>query len=978
MTDTSSVATTHPTTEPYPVTAPLNSPVPNGAVSDSIPPEDDEPYTIKCICAFEDDDGNTVFCEGCETWQHIECYYHGRDVPEVHNCVDCEPRPLDGKRATERQRRLREQSDGGDRKSKRSGTKSQKKKAKDHYDQVNGYHHRSESNSRDQPPAKKPKTSHKPSGSVGSLSGAPPLQPDSRKRTGSISMSPTKSSGPSIPLYSSDFLHLYERDQKHVHMESNLFVNLTLAADLASWVKDPSALSRVVNGRTQDVFTRSDASLDPTRWPSLTLHSFTDTSVEYDGKHPTFKVLRTEEGVRNGAIVGEVKGKIGLLRDYCLDPHNRWQELRHPEPFVFFHPQLPIYIDSRDEGTMLRYVRRSCHPNVTMKTFITNEVEYHFCFVATQDIPAHSEITAMWYLDQQLVGSANGLMKQESSDGVQDAAAICLSNVLANFGGCACDLGEKCLLFHVDRRSRPKAIDSSTKQLNGKRKKAKSKQNNSPLGTGQATNSRAGSEGVKNQHDDDQADGRSTSGSARGQTRSRDLTPTHQTQNDVLADSELSARDKRKIAAVEKKFEQLEQDQTARKKKRGSGQSTQTTPTVAGSKQACYFANQGAQSKSLHLDTGAGRQSRSPPSRLSPGSPSVAHNVSPRKTSGSNTPVVRSPLGRPQYVDSAIQTDPDEHDVRYVPPTPQPRRSSFVPLTQRLLKRCHEDRVKFEEMGRQRDAFASSTSSGSRPTSSSTASSDGIAGKPVLNEKNDVEMKDVHAGMTPSQSGVSETGGQLASPESNSLSPSVPGSGTKPPPPPWPSTAAHNSIITGQTANGVHSDHDRPDAKTSTIQLPPTTISSLPAASTPGTTTPSLPQSTSGLESPLSQPGVQTPGSGVAAPSPVKKKLSLGDYLSRRGNLTTTPTSEKTQAQATTMLPPQKAPVSQSPAASSPTPATKGTQVQTNATATVYTEKRESPSPPDVPMEDVAEPPLSPSVSSISPLSRQPKIQPPS
>ncbi|KAL1998130.1 hypothetical protein VTN02DRAFT_6811 [Thermoascus thermophilus] len=280
-------------------------------------------------------------------------------------------------------------------------------------------------------------------------------------------------------------------------------------------------------------------------------------------------------------------------------------------------------------------------------------------------------------------------------------------------------------------------------------------------------------------------------------------------------------------------------------------------------------------------------------------------------------------------------------------------------------------------MGRQRDAFAGSTSSGSRPTSSSTASSDGIADKPALNEKNDVEMKDVDAGMTPSQSGVSEAGGQLASSESNSSSPGVPGSGAKPPPPPpWPSTAAHNSIIPGQTADGVHSDPARPDAKTSTIQLPPPTISSLPAAGTPGTIPPSPAQSTPGVESSSSHPGAQTPGSGVAAPSPVKKKLSLGDYLSRRGNLATTPTSEKTQAQATATRPLQKAPVPQSPAASSLTPAAKGTPVQT--TAAVSTEKRESPSPPDVPMKDAAEPPRSPSVSSISPLSRPPKIQPPS
>jgi hypothetical protein len=69
---------------------------------------DEEPYTIKCICNFSDDDGNTVYCETCDTWQHIECYYPGR-VEEAsgeefdHFCADCKPRALDRRHAQERQ-----------------------------------------------------------------------------------------------------------------------------------------------------------------------------------------------------------------------------------------------------------------------------------------------------------------------------------------------------------------------------------------------------------------------------------------------------------------------------------------------------------------------------------------------------------------------------------------------------------------------------------------------------------------------------------------------------------------------------------------------------------------------------------------------------------------------------------------------------------------------------------------------------------
>lgn len=887
MTDTSSVTITYSTREPYPVAAhPLNSPVPNGTVSDSIPAEDDEPYTIKCICTFQDDDGNTVFCERCETWQHIECYYHGREVPDVHNCTECEPRPLDAKRATERQRRLREQSDGGDRKPKRSGTKNQKKKPKDHHDQPNGSHYCSESSSRDQPPAKKPKINHKASTSVSSLPAVPvlPQQQDPRKRSGSTTnpMSPTKPSVPPIPLYSAEFLELYEQDLGHVDVQSNLFDNLVLAQNIASWVKEPSY---------QDFLTLSDT-FDPSQWPVLANGSITDNNVEYDGKHPTWKLLKTESKIRKDEIVGEIKGKLGQLRNYCHDPANRWPELLHPQPFVFFHPQLPIYIDCRKEGTMLRYIRRSCRPNVTMKTFITNNVEYHFCFVANQDIPANHEITAMWCFDPQLFRPSN----HPGDEAMAEATAISISNVLAHFGGCACDPRayeppQGCLLASMDRRR-----NLVMKQTNGKRKRAKMKQAMSPLNTGRAN--RAASEGAKNLEDDDQTDSRSASGSIRGQTHSRDLTPTLQNQCELVpGDSELSARDRRKIAAVEKKFEQLEQDQQVgqKKKKRTNGQSTQTTPIAVSSKQTGYFSNPGSNPRALRLDTAAVYQPHSPP-RLSPGSASVPRNALSQKSSGSSTPSVRSPLYCRSYVDAETQTEIDEHDLQPAPSTPSYRRT-FIPLTQRLLKRCHEDRLKFEGTIEQRDvpvSMAPVSNDDSHPACAPNPDGrlPGMNIQPIPNGLDDIEMKDAETGTTLSKTHPPDMINGTV--RSSLLHSRTPNCSVKSSSAPWPSDPAPSAPFT-RNVNGFRSELR--------LQLPQSLFSSLPPPLAPGLATTSSLQSPC-LEAASAHPGTQTPGSGIAAPSPVKKKLSLGDYFSRRGTLAT-PTSEK---QSTNMLPPRNSP----------------------------------------------------------------------
>ncbi|KAK4247363.1 hypothetical protein C7999DRAFT_32236 [Corynascus novoguineensis] len=69
--------------------------------------EDEEPYIIKCICNFTEDDGNTIYCETCDTWQHIHCYYPNNvgdalKLDFAHSCVECKPRVLNREQAVSR------------------------------------------------------------------------------------------------------------------------------------------------------------------------------------------------------------------------------------------------------------------------------------------------------------------------------------------------------------------------------------------------------------------------------------------------------------------------------------------------------------------------------------------------------------------------------------------------------------------------------------------------------------------------------------------------------------------------------------------------------------------------------------------------------------------------------------------------------------------------------------------------------------
>ncbi|KAJ5232668.1 hypothetical protein N7468_005624, partial [Penicillium chermesinum] len=854
------LAITHATTDPYPVAAPPGSPVAaNGTLSDSGAPDEEEPYTIKCICAFDEDDGSTVFCEGCETWQHIICYYPDKRVPDVHNCVDCEPRELDNRRATERQRqrRMRERSEDGDRR-KRSSAKAVKKKKEG---DINGFgHQRAESGARDQPPVKKTKTSHRSSASISAIPGVPTLPADSRKRRSSTSFapSPTKPSAPLIPLYSPEFLHLYDRDENYVDMDSNLFVKVSLVGDAASWVKDPEALARVTNGRrAEGIFNRSDAALDRSHWPTLTTDTITDSSLELGGLHPTWKILKTQDAVRKDDIVGEINGKVGIFDDYCLDPRNRWSELRHPEPFVFFSSHLPLYIDARGEGSVLRYSRRSCRPNVTMKIYITNDVEYHFCFVAKEDIAPGSEITIMWYLDAQLSESSNGLVKQESGDSAADAAAACISNTLANFGGCACN--------------NPPDV---AKQSNGKRKKTtKSKPGASPRESGRASTSRAGSESSKHHAEEDlAADSRSTSGSTRGRQTSRDISPAAS----VVA-SELSTRERRKIADAEKQFQQLEHDQrstTSRKKKRASGTSAQSPSNVTTSTQTAQFPSQRGSGKLSQLDTTAG-QSRSPISAMSPGHIPAGRQGSPR---------VQPML--------TLSHKPTLMKMNRFLPSSRPR-PSFVPLTMRLLKRFSMDRMRSEDTTRRQLSSAGSDSVAGVDLSSPLAGS-----PPSAHTNADIAMADADdAKSTPRPSTATDVEMEDSPIAADTSTEHKPGDASKPPlSPPWPSTVAHNTPLPGSTT-----PTNRANLR---VTMPPPSSFPLQAAQvvSPASTASIASPSTVDAASPHPIPSAVAP-----TPTPTRKKLSLGDYLSRKGSLTT-PTSEKSQAQATTMSPAVKSP----------------------------------------------------------------------
>ncbi|KAL8989506.1 MAG: hypothetical protein Q9177_001617 [Variospora cf. flavescens] len=881
-------------------------------------PGEDEDYTIKCICGFHDDDGNTVLCEHCETWQHTECYYfEGGEVLDVseieHYCADCKPRRLDARGAIQRQTMRREHSDLGDRKIKKATTKSHKKKVRPsdpHIALVNGTssYERAESHGHPDrstespreyfPSTKRPKINHKYSGSLQSpnlLFGGSDRRSASAPRT---AQSPSKTSSKypfsdcSGELYSNEFMRLYDDDPGDITMQANLFNDIRITSDLSSWTQDAHALAEASNGLSpQDIFHRCDQLLDSMGFPFLHKECKRGDSFDADGRYPQWKFLTTDAPVLKGSIIGELKGKIGHMDDYCDDPRNRWDYLRHPLPFVFFHPRLPIYIDTRREGTKCRYLRRSCRPNLNMTTILENGSDYRFCFVAKDDLEAGSELTIGWTLDEhirEIIQRRHNeqFSNQGTNDKDDDYVSDWVGKVLADFGECACNSPTVCALARYDRRS-SLSYTGAVKVPNGSGSKGRngySKRHSPYVDQVPHGMSRPGN---PEEEDDDE---RSTSGSIRSKQPSQETTPTrtHVSGNTFATGVELSDREKRKIAALEKNFEQIEQDKNQpahKKKKRNSGGSTFQASVNSGTRQQVPVSTfsqpntPGIMARPHAIDQNASRRTSGSPvgkQAFLPNNSNGKAGGRKKRSTQVQPPSSPPPTARPNYVSTSMQTEPNQHADWYDVAEREQSRKPFISLSKQLLLRSQRERIKLEQQlqGR-RNGVTPKQPNGDRTV--------------PLQIKEDADMQDVQ----PSNDCTGD--------DTTNNSPVQ-----KPRPPDIEDNQADDSLKTSIYAPSVPTfgKGDRPTSLQ--VQLPsqpslvlgesssasPKDVSQSPIVARP----PPLfaPPVASITYPPLHQSSLNT--TGMPQPSPVKKKYSLGEYMSRLQHKTEPPASMVVQA----------------------------------------------------------------------------------
>ncbi|KAI2607351.1 uncharacterized protein GGS25DRAFT_329786 [Hypoxylon fragiforme] len=685
---------------------------------------EEEPYTIKCICSFSDDDGNTIYCETCDTWQHIECYYPDT-VDEAlredfaHSCVDCKPRLLNHQGAHERQVLRRSKpstTEASERKPKRPPTKNNKRKTKTTDLSING-HTSSDTNTKHSHEHssihqhKKSKSTHRQSQSTSSH--FPKRSPSYGEKSGNHHGHPPSpaTTPPDVQhefetQYSTALSSLYKDDRDVSIVRTNSFASLSISNVLSLWLRDHDKLRAETGWNFDDVFQSLPPNIDSIKTsPHIESKKL---NVGTDGVlHMQF--LTMSQPVDKDVPLIELNGQIGIQKDYCEDPGNRWQELSCPLPFVFFHPMLPIYIDTRKEGSFARYIRRSCKPNSVLDTYLSDSSEYHFWLVSDRRIGPSEQITIPWVFNlqkdvarrwAQLLGLGDedlGTQPEYNKKEIDTYQSISswVHAIMSVYGGCACGLGPDCAFarFHRTYILKPQQQSKDTKMAKKKTRKAKTNAL-SPTSTGHATNSRAPSEG----HGDEGVE--NDSGSSRSKPPSRDMTPApRQGSFDTLGVlTELTDRDKRKVQMVEDSFRRMELQQPPRKKKRtsdGTGNSSSVIkPKSRGSISHETLGINGA-SERRYIDAGTSRSmSDSSSSAISPNTTKIDPTSHDPPNNARSIPSWRASQDpRSEYCDASAQTDPvDGEWFSKVEQTAKPKRR-VVSLSKRLLESRHRLRA---------------------------------------------------------------------------------------------------------------------------------------------------------------------------------------------------------------------------------------------------------------------------------------------
>lgn len=395
--------------------------------------------TITCICGFNDDDGFTIQCDHCNRWQHAICYgiENIEAAPDDYLCNTCSPRDLDvGKARRIQEHRLRQLYS-----SEKRGITSTPGKKRKAFQDTNKVHNTSATNT--------------------------PIQEIDRGATASSSSSNSKGDVKSVKKALNSVFSTAQKEDFAVSPQDAQNATYLL---IETYRYNDTYIKSFINRHRDDDWVLSRVSFEKKATEPRQFSDFKNfTSFSKMG-------LFVRESCQRGDIIDEYLGEIDFLNNYLKDPKNQYRIWGVPKNHVIFHPQWPIYIDARFCGNKLRYLRRSCNPNVEIATIVTSSTSkssevIKFVIIAKRDIEPGEELHISWHWD--LRHPIWNLINDTCTiDDLTDMDKYSLIHSVDNIlSACPCACGESnkdCHLYKVKRYSTSlyKSVKSKVKMNN--------------------------------------------------------------------------------------------------------------------------------------------------------------------------------------------------------------------------------------------------------------------------------------------------------------------------------------------------------------------------------------------------------------------------------------------------------------------------------------------------------------------------------
>ncbi|KAL9545667.1 hypothetical protein MBANPS3_007040 [Mucor bainieri] len=383
---------------------------------------------IRCVCDDSDDDGFTIQCEHCENWQHASCVNIKKsNIPEHYMCDRCS-RKL-AKRDPHQARRRHSSSEADKRPRSKKRAIPQKRTYPldsdddDHDDDDDDNHDNNDHDS----------TTHR-----------------------------TKFTPLSKNVFKEKLVQHLLVEVHRQWMESNKSGNkhkAELATNSSS--SSSSSSAAVAKGLESIVVMESNlllpaipkASVKPLRrslrGTFLQQQQQADPSVE--------KGVFADIHIPEQRYLMEVTGEYARKSECKNDPANHFTLLGTPPAHVFFFRNIDICIDARYAGNDTRYIRRSCAPNAEIRGVIlpndSDDHTIHMGVYTTEPVDRGEEITLAWHWQRgYLMWNKHKEFLRHDHRHVAvlpsevDALKHTLQLIAAEFGDCACEDKDACLI----------------------------------------------------------------------------------------------------------------------------------------------------------------------------------------------------------------------------------------------------------------------------------------------------------------------------------------------------------------------------------------------------------------------------------------------------------------------------------------------------------------------------------------------------